>query len=468
MILQGLKNLLPSSIKIAIKKEILGIAAVEIINDRINNLEIHQTSLENQVVNLENQVFNLESQVVNLQNQVVSLENQVVNLQNQVVSFENQVVNLESQVVNLENQDNLKNYIKKLEYKVDLNSLVAPSINHWYEPIISEPSVNLTLQDICRPNTVVFDVGCHDGALTLLMSRLVGPKGVVCAFEANPNILDLCTHNLIRNGCNNFFITHAAVSEKSDEVLNLYIPTENLQAASVFYEYTNNPPTLVKTVALDDFISHTKLEPEIIKMDIEGSEFNALKGTYKYISKSRPHLILEQSTIDGRCIDFLKEQGYVAIDLSNYGFVNSINDYPPNSIMRNVLFIHTNKIALTPYSLDMNPKFLEYWSPDKFIMENNILTLKEGINLNKGRYLLFTDFESNGNQDCISLCVYVNNQPIVNYIAPAQWIENSYRDCILHVNETSDIKVEIKLWNPEDLGKKLNLKLNGVSIYQIW
>jgi hypothetical protein len=38
----------------------------------------------------------------------------------------------------------------------------------------------------------------------------------------------------------------------------------------------------------------------------------------------------------------------------------------------------------------------------------------------------------------------------------------------LQINKTSDIKVKIKLWNPEYLGKKLNLKLNGVSIYQIW
>ncbi|MDZ8260896.1 FkbM family methyltransferase [Nostoc sp. ChiQUE01b] len=413
MILHWLKNLLQNYIKTAIKKEVTRILSDEVTIDVIKN-EINKTHLEN--------------------------------------------------------QENIKSYIKKLEDKVDLQSLSAPSINNWYEPIIYEPSVNLALEDICQPNAIVFDVGSHDGALTLLMSRLVGPKGIVCAFEANPDILNLCTHNLIRNGCNNFFITHAAVWDKSDKVLNLYIPSENLQAASLLYQYPNpnNPPTPVKTVALDDFIRYTKLEPEVIKMDIEGAEFNALKGTCEYISKSHPHLILEQSTTDRRCIDFLKDQGYVAIYLSNYCFINSINDYPPGSIIRNVLFIHRDKIHLTPYSLDMNLKFLEYWSKDEFVAENDILILKECINLSKGRYMLYTDFESYGNQDCISLCVYVNNQARVNYIGSAQWIENSYRDCILHIDDTSDIKVEIKLWNPEDLDKQLKVKLNGVSIYKIW
>lgn len=351
-----------------------------------------------------------------------------------------------------------------------LNSrLLSPlSISPWYLPVVYEPSVNLALQDLCKPGSVVFDVGCHDGQLTLLISRLVGPRGIVCSFEANPHILDLCTHNLIRNGCNNFFMTHGAVWKTSNEVLNLYIPPSNWQAASLSYQKINNSPTPVLTVALDDFISSKKLEPEIIKMDIEGSEFEALQGTYKYINTKKPHLILEQSTEDIRCIDFLKAQGYVAIDLNNYNFINSLHDYPPGSIIRNLLFVHKEKISLTPYSLDMKPKFITSWSDNDFLKEDQIFILNN-ITLSQGRYLLFTDFESQeSEEDYISLCVYVNNNLKVNYIGTAKWIESSYRDSLLHIDQPSEIKIEIMLWQPKDLAKKLNIRINNVNIYQFW
>ena len=52
----------------------------------------------------------------------------------------------------------------------------------WYDTSYAEPCVALALRDLCRPGDVVFDVGANCGALSILMSRLVGPKGVVCSF----------------------------------------------------------------------------------------------------------------------------------------------------------------------------------------------------------------------------------------------------------------------------------------------
>lgn len=365
--------------------------------------------------------------------------------------------------------DEINNNQKAKQHKevFDSRPLSPISINPWYVPVIYEPSVNLTLRDLCKPEDVAFDVGCHDGALTLLMSRLVGPKGVVCGFEANPNILESCTHNLVCNGCNNVFLTHSAVWKKSDEVLNLYVPPDNWQAASLVTGPAHYQPTPVITVALDDFITSKKLEPQIIKMDIEGVEFEALQGTVEYIKSRKPFFILEQSTEDGRCIDFLQEQGYVALDLSNYKWINSIKDYPDRSVIRNVLFSHREKINLTPYNLEMTPKLFNSWKSHNFTFENNISTLK-GLHLSSGRYLILTDFDAQDSNDLISLCIHVNNYPQINYIGAAQWIQHSYRDSILNIDKPSDITIAIKLWNPKDLATELKVKLHEVTIYQFW
>src|SRR5258708_30491234 len=67
--------------------------------------------------------------------------------------------------------------------------------NYW------EPTVQLALRDLCRPGMVCFDVGANAGALSLVMSRLVGPRGVVCAFEASRRIVDKTHWNLVQAGC---------------------------------------------------------------------------------------------------------------------------------------------------------------------------------------------------------------------------------------------------------------------------
>ena len=45
----------------------------------------------------------------------------------------------------------------------------------------------------------VFDVGANAGALSVLMSRLVGLRGIVCSFEASRRIVDKTQHNLVAN-----------------------------------------------------------------------------------------------------------------------------------------------------------------------------------------------------------------------------------------------------------------------------
>ena len=61
-------------------------------------------------------------------------------------------------------------------------------LQNWWEQSFWEPTVALAIRDHCRPGDVVFDVGANAGALALMMSRLVGPRGIVCAFEASPRI----------------------------------------------------------------------------------------------------------------------------------------------------------------------------------------------------------------------------------------------------------------------------------------
>lgn len=125
----------------------------------------------------------------------------------------------------------LKNKAKRLwqvskEIPVQIESRKTLQILPWYQPNYWEPTVTLAMRDLCLPGDVVFDVGANTGALSVIMSRLVGPRGVVCSFEASPRIVDKTQYNLVVNGCSNVQVYQKAIFRKSNEILTLWAGTD--------------------------------------------------------------------------------------------------------------------------------------------------------------------------------------------------------------------------------------------------
>ncbi|MFM7578579.1 MAG: FkbM family methyltransferase, partial [Microcystaceae cyanobacterium] len=96
---------------------------------------------------------------------------------------------------------------------------------------------------------------------------MVGPRGIVCAFEASPRIVDKTQRNLVLSGCNNVQLFHNAVYSKSHETVKIYLGSHLND--SIYSENGEGSTYEVKTIALDDFIEHTQLVPNLLKMDIE-------------------------------------------------------------------------------------------------------------------------------------------------------------------------------------------------------
>ena len=53
----------------------------------------------------------------------------------------------------------------------------------------SDSGEDLVMRKFVKPGNTVFDIGAHLGLYTLLLSELVGEKGIVFAFEPNPELL---------------------------------------------------------------------------------------------------------------------------------------------------------------------------------------------------------------------------------------------------------------------------------------
>ena len=345
----------------------------------------------------------------------------------------------------------------------------AFGIPFWYQWNHCEPAVSLALRDLCRPGDVVFDVGANAGSLSVLMSRLVGPRGIVCSFEASPRIVDKCQYNLTANGCTNVTLYHRAVYRESRQMLRLFAgPHLNDSLVQWTDSETSN---LVQTVSIDDFVSHTGLVPKLIKMDVEGAEFDALQGMARTLAVSRPHLILEQSPRDMRCHEVLVAAGYRASDLATLRTVVSQADFDPEVDVANVLFVHEHHCGRTPYSTDIARRELPRVSSEQFRMTEDMAPrLEAALTLLAGRYAIELDVASDS-QDCEVMCgVDADDQPMMRYHANANFLSRSYRQWVIDLPRTQRVQLYWRVMNeqPDPTLRLRGAKLERLTSFDNW
>ncbi len=301
----------------------------------------------------------------------------------------------------------------------------------WLHPNYTEPQVLYPLRDLIKPGQTAFDVGANFGHLSVAMSRRAGPRGAVCAFEANPEIVKRCQAELVRSGCGNAQVISAAIYSASRRRLQLYL-SDNMVADSVSRKVSDRSIE-VRTLALDDFVEDTGLVPDLVKMDIEGAEFDALCGFTRTIAKHGPILILEQQPDDDRCFRLLREHGYSALDLRSYEPVESFAELPEGVALLDLLYAREGQLAGTPYGGPI-AKAVEADFSSKAFAWTSELTCEtpEPIGLRVGRYIVDVDFTAETDAE-LKCGVAMGGVPIVQYHGRADWLSHLARSWVVAV-----------------------------------
>jgi FkbM family methyltransferase len=128
-----------------------------------------------------------------------------------------------------------------------------------------------------RPGDTVLDVGANIGYFTLHFARLVGPHGRVFAFEPDPANFALLKRNVAVNGYRNVELVPAAVSDRTGAT-HLFRSDSNAGDHRAYDSADGRAAVAVETVALDRYLDRPGLRIDFIKMDIQGSEWHALRG----------------------------------------------------------------------------------------------------------------------------------------------------------------------------------------------
>ncbi len=131
----------------------------------------------------------------------------------------------------------------------------------------------------------IFDIGSFIGDSAYIFRKYL-PNPILC-FEPDSINRKVLQQNIILNNINNISVTEEGVSNKSGEISVMMSGA----ATKVLDDIETDNKIKITTI---DEISKQKDIPKIslIKMDIEGEEYNALLGGEEMIRKDKPMLII--------------------------------------------------------------------------------------------------------------------------------------------------------------------------------
>ena len=150
-----------------------------------------------------------------------------------------------------------------------------------------EPATTALFRRLVTPGSTVFDVGANAGYFSLLSCQL---GAVVRSFEPNPNVRAMLERSASLQS-SDIEIVAAACSDH-EGTLPLYLSNPTNTGASSLTRPTANHVD-VDLIALDDYARRTDARPDLIKIDVEGHEYEVLVGARGLLETIRPTVIAE-------------------------------------------------------------------------------------------------------------------------------------------------------------------------------
>jgi FkbM family methyltransferase len=163
--------------------------------------------------------------------------------------------------------------------------------NCFYEEVM----LNYILKNIqTSDKKYIVDVGANIGNHTLFFSLLCNNIGII-AIEPYEKVFTILKENIRLNNLKNV-MTYPVACGADHSYCDLVIPeNENLSGSTSII-----PGSSIPVVPLDDLVRDQPVS--LIKIDVEGSEINVLKGSTKILSRIQdpPELIVEARFSDDK------------------------------------------------------------------------------------------------------------------------------------------------------------------------
>lgn len=144
-----------------------------------------------------------------------------------------------------------------------------------------------SLSYFVRSGGIAVDVGANLGIYTVTLASLVGPRGLVLAYEPRPEDVRANTSKLPQ-----VIVRPFAVSDEEGE-----LPFREERSTALSRTVSTNEAVMsnlrVASVTLDAEVSRLRINSvDFLKIDIEGAEDRALLGASRLLSGSSPPIVM--------------------------------------------------------------------------------------------------------------------------------------------------------------------------------
>ena len=187
------------------------------------------------------------------------------------------------------------------------------------------------------------DVGANIGLMSIVASKVVGSQGKIFSFEPHPNTVKILRFNVNLNSINNIEVLEKGVSSRSGEAKIYDRWDVNRGGASLLSSSSKQKSHDIQIVSLDEVFEN--IDVNMLKIDIEGFELEALKGAENLLSSQTPPILIVECTEETEHKNYSREALYSYLKETNrkYRFyklkgsksrksklveVNSISDLP--------------------------------------------------------------------------------------------------------------------------------------------
>jgi FkbM family methyltransferase len=160
-------------------------------------------------------------------------------------------------------------------------------------------SEELFLQSLDLRGKTVYDVGTYIGLYTLFFARAVGEGGRVIGFEPHPENFNAVRTNVSLNEFRNVELFSIGVGGTKGTAVMVAGSDSGLSSIAesgkrLLEERGHTSRFTVEVDTLDNIIAQRHLPaPGLVKIDVEGLEFEVVSGMAKTMADSRPPLFIE-------------------------------------------------------------------------------------------------------------------------------------------------------------------------------
>ncbi len=189
-----------------------------------------------------------------------------------------------------------------------------------YESFILE----IINQHLSKSMTYV-DIGANIGQHSMFAASIVGKTGSVYAFEPIPRVYEQLVRSIEANDFSTIITAKNFALGERDSVETLYVSSKNIGGSSLVNkdEGMNKLQVTIKK-GDEELLPLTQID--MIKIDVEGYEYEVLSGIQKTVMKHKPLILIEFSGFfyeiekkshGKKILSFLRSAGYTLYDIEN-------------------------------------------------------------------------------------------------------------------------------------------------------